>query len=429
MKKDIFEFRWQSRGKRMFVCAGLFWLALTSVPGQQPDPAAKVTSLMEVMKERLLLMHEVAISKWNEKSPIEDLERERVVVERFTAEAKEHNLPADFATSFLQAQIDAAKILQKKYFTTWSAENHPDFANARDLKTDLRAQLDLVTNKLFRALADLELAHEGEDVPREILGAALRVLSGNGIDEVVRETAIAPFFNDAEPSDFLPVLKLPLYVQAGPGSFNHQALQLVLQRDILADPRIHFCGTPANTMRQAVDQSGLAFVALKNDLVPGNLVSATVAAVRDFEIVEVFASLSMKIEMCLLRRVEAVKNQVPLTKIASHPSALQQIEDWKQAHRVAEIPIPEGTSEAGRRLSAGEMEPDVGVIGPKLLAEFLPHLVVVEQGIEDRKENYTQFALIKVRQRKEPMTEDQARAELWKICEMTKSRDRFEFSP
>ncbi|HEY5743269.1 MAG TPA: gamma subclass chorismate mutase AroQ, partial [Terrimicrobiaceae bacterium] len=245
MKKDIFEFRWESRGKRMFACTGLFWLALTSVPGQQPDSAAKVTSLMEVMKERLLLMHEVAISKWNEKSPLEDLGRERVLVERFAAEAKKQNLPADFATSFLQAQIDAAKILQKKYFTTWNAENHPDFANARDLKTDLRAQLDLVTNKLFGALADLESAREGEDVPREILGAAPRVLSGNGIDEVVRETAIAPFFNGAESSDFLPVLKLPLYVQAGPGSFNHQALQLVLQRDILTDPRIHFCGTPA----------------------------------------------------------------------------------------------------------------------------------------------------------------------------------------
>ena len=103
----------------------------------------------------------------------------------------------------------------------------------------------------------------------------------------------------------------------------------------------------------------------------------------------------MKIEMCLLRHEEAVRRHIPLTQIASHPSALQQIEHWKQAHPVAEIPVPEGTSEAARRLSSGELEVGIGVIGPKLLADLYPHLVLVEQGIQDTKDNILSSGFLK----------------------------------
>ena len=73
--------------------------------------------------------------------------------------------------------------------------NHPAFKNARDLKSDLRPQLDVLTSKLFEAFANVqwEAKENGEEVALGIHREAVRILNGSGIDEVIRETAIARF--------------------------------------------------------------------------------------------------------------------------------------------------------------------------------------------------------------------------------------------
>lgn len=203
-----------------------------------------------------------------------------------------------------------------------------------------------------------------------------------------------------------------IFVQATLGSFNHQALELLLpeKRDTNS---IHFCGTPYNAMQSAFQRNGLAFVALKNSTIQGNFVEATLEALQHFQITRAIAFVRMKIEMSLIRHQEALQWDIPLSQIASHPAALQQINHWKKRQdSLLEIAVPEGTSEAARKLSMGEFELNTGVIGPKNLAFLYPHLAVVETGIQDKEDNYTIFAILEVSQREEPAHEMEIKREL-----------------
>lgn len=185
----------------------------------------------------------------------------------------------------------------------------------------------------------------------------------------------------------------PIFVQASPGSFNHQALDLLFP-DSAQRGKVQFCGSPQNVMKKACLEHGVAFVAIQNSCIPGHFVEATLDALCEFQIVKVIASLEMKIELALLRHRDAHE---PLQRIASHPAALLQISRWKsQRGNLTEIPICEGTAEAARLLSNGNLPLDTAVIGSKNLVLLYPNLVIEEEGIQDLKENYTQFVLIEV---------------------------------
>lgn len=162
-----------------------------------------------------------------------------------------------------------------------------------------------------------------------------------------------------------------IFLQASPGSFNHEALELLLKHPI-NDSNVHFCGTPLNTFQLAYENKSVAFVALKNTIIKGNFVEATLKAFQEFQIKRIISIFQMKIEMAVIRHQEALKNNLPLNQLASHPAALQQISKWKNNHSlINEIPVPEGTGEAARRLSLGDLEVGVAVIGPKILFCFI----------------------------------------------------------
>lgn len=199
----------------------------------------------------------------------------------------------------------------------------------------------------------------------------------------------------------------PIYVQAGAGSFNHQAL-----KELFADDfdklDVHFSGTPHEAMSQAVAHAGLAFAAVSNTIVPGNWIQATVDALRDFRIVSVERTTTLRIDQCLLLHEDTVAGRIPLERVCSHPAALQQITKWKAERGVAEIPEPLGTSKAAERLSKGEFDLSTGVVGPQIAADIYANLVVVECGIQDRAYNATTFALMQVELRPEKISANTA---------------------
>lgn len=200
----------------------------------------------------------------------------------------------------------------------------------------------------------------------------------------------------------------PIFVQATPGSFNHQALELL--SDYKGRENIQFCGSPKNVLNSAYLEHGNAFVAIRNTCIPGNMVEATLDALREFQIVKVIASINMKINLALLRHQNAT---IPFTSIASHPAALKQIYHWKsQKENLQEIPIIEGTAEAARQLSNGILALNVAVIGSKNLTYLYPNLIVTEENIQDLKENHTTFVLIEVIKRKHIITKPEVIKEI-----------------
>lgn len=137
--------------------------ALVCVTGNAAakDPSKPAEALVETMTERLLLMEDVARHKWNNKVAIEDLERERVVLDKVVTSAEAHGVPVGFASDFFRAQIVAAKAIQSRLFEAWRRGGVGSFPDVPDLKTELRPAIAALTGRIIEALAQLD-AVDGE---------------------------------------------------------------------------------------------------------------------------------------------------------------------------------------------------------------------------------------------------------------------------
>lgn len=125
--------------------------------------ADQVVKLAWLMCERLALMPDVARYKWNHRLPINDPQREAELLERLVEQAKSLEVPVEAARRFLQAQMDAAKIVQQAYFERWERENAPMFEDVPDLQTDLRPRIGRMTDALLHALAQETRNGEARD--------------------------------------------------------------------------------------------------------------------------------------------------------------------------------------------------------------------------------------------------------------------------
>lgn len=205
---------------------------------------------------------------------------------------------------------------------------------------------------------------------------------------------------------------IPLYVQSSAGSFNDQAVHELLQ-DTIDGYNLIFCGTPENAMQLAAENNALAFCALKNSTLPGQYVTATLTALTQYAAPSIEASHVMLIEMATLQHQDAVAEGVPLRFVASHPAALLQITQWKALHpSLVEIETPDGTADAARQLSEGELPLRTTVIGPKTLTNLYTNLIVVEEAIQDLSDNFTTFILFYPTTRPSHVSTETAIAEL-----------------
>jgi len=203
-----------------------------------------------------------------------------------------------------------------------------------------------------------------------------------------------------------------VYVQASKGSFNDAAITQLfsLKPKLRAD--VIFSGTPKNVFKLANENNELAFAAVTNSTIEGNLVQASVKAVQEYKITDVKALISIPIEMCVLMNTDDIKKKNEIKYIASHPAALKQIYKWKTPLNVEEISVPEGTAAAAEKVSQNKYPAGTAAIGSCVLESTYPHLAVVAKGVQDNKNNNTSFLLAKVEKRDTLLTELEARAEL-----------------
>jgi chorismate mutase len=165
------------------------------LPAPQPQTDAALDHLLHLMRQRLLLMHDVARVKWNTRQTITDAERERVLLDAVAEQGRSHGLAPAWTRAFFAAQIEAGKRVQEADLERWRAESQAVFPDARTL-TSLRLQLDRLSGDLLSALAGVE-AWRGEGAFAGRLAERARVLLvGEGIDEAVRRTATGPLVGE-----------------------------------------------------------------------------------------------------------------------------------------------------------------------------------------------------------------------------------------
>ncbi|WP_349306715.1 gamma subclass chorismate mutase AroQ [Chitinivorax sp. B] len=129
--------------------------------------------MLALMNERLKLMPDVARYKWNDQSPVEDLPREKIILDGLVKQAAEAKVAPELATTFFRAQIEAAKVIQRKLIDDWRQSQPGRFEDIPDLKTEIRPRLDDLTAKLIQALARNQ-ATLADPTKRQIVATAAK---------------------------------------------------------------------------------------------------------------------------------------------------------------------------------------------------------------------------------------------------------------
>ena len=132
----------------------VFVLALIALTNAgRAGPASDVLSLRALLIERLGLMQQVAAYKWNNKLPINDPVREANVLKAALARSRAAGLDLDVARRFIVAQMEAAKIVQRRYFETWREEDVGTVPGVPDLASELRPKIGALSGDLIAAMA------------------------------------------------------------------------------------------------------------------------------------------------------------------------------------------------------------------------------------------------------------------------------------
>ena len=109
------------------------------VPQASAEPLAEAA--FERIAERLSLMEPVAAWKLANDVAVEDLAREAVVLESATGAATDAGLDAATARVFFEAQIEAAKDIQRCWIGRWEAGTAQPPETVPDLTAEIRPRL------------------------------------------------------------------------------------------------------------------------------------------------------------------------------------------------------------------------------------------------------------------------------------------------
>jgi cyclohexadienyl dehydratase len=118
-----------------------------------PKTATAEEPLFRLIDARLALMRAVAAHKWQFQLAVEDSAREAIVVEKARQSAIRAGIVPDTAEAFFRNQIEAAKEIQRYWFTRWEQGLAPE--TAPDLNSEIRPQLITLGHKITLHLSSM----------------------------------------------------------------------------------------------------------------------------------------------------------------------------------------------------------------------------------------------------------------------------------
>jgi chorismate mutase-like protein len=150
-----------------------------------------VDQLLLLMQKRLVIMHEVSRTKWNQGLAIEDKIREQQILTNLTKNASQHGLDEKWVIKFFQAQIDASKEIQKQDFILWQQEGMSKFEGVFSLNDELRSYIDHLNNEIILTLSRIRT--QNSHINRKyILDTPISIRASDHIENDIWSLAIAP---------------------------------------------------------------------------------------------------------------------------------------------------------------------------------------------------------------------------------------------
>uniref|UniRef100_A0A914HKH9 chorismate mutase n=1 Tax=Globodera rostochiensis TaxID=31243 RepID=A0A914HKH9_GLORO len=119
------------------------------------DMGSSLQHAIQLINDRLLFAHEVALYKFAHNIPIENPELEASVLKSVGNQANAAGIDAEFAVNFLLAQMEANKMIQQGYITRWESDHSFESKYVPDLEKEIRPKMSSVTNALILALIPL----------------------------------------------------------------------------------------------------------------------------------------------------------------------------------------------------------------------------------------------------------------------------------
>ncbi len=180
-------------------------------------------------------------------------------------------------------------------------------------------------------------------------------------------------------------------IQGGKGSFNEEALKYYVQRAHIKNYTIKYLYTSARVMhalhRGEIDRGQMAIHNSSGGMVDESLHAM---AKYKFKIVDEFA---IKISHALMIRPDA--NFSGVTTVMTHPQVLAQCQKtlaqkYPRLHQTSGVGILIDHAVVAKKLGEKKLPTHTATMGSKLLAQ-LYGLTIVEDNLQDLKENYTTF--------------------------------------
>jgi chorismate mutase len=128
-------------------------LLATALSHGASAPSGDFSRLIDLTVNRLHVAREVALTKWDTHKPIEDSEREGVVISAAAAEAAPAGVSRQLATHFFADQIEANKLVQYGLLAQWHREGQAPAERRASLTNDIRPELDRLQGEFIRELA------------------------------------------------------------------------------------------------------------------------------------------------------------------------------------------------------------------------------------------------------------------------------------
>jgi prephenate dehydrogenase len=213
----------------------------------------------------------------------------------------------------------------------------------------------------------------------------MRLKLGEAYDKIYNK--LLPEQNDPD--------RLTIGIQGGKGSFNDEAVQYYLKHSDIGDADIRYLYTSERVLAALhAGEIDRGLFAIHNSV--GGMVGESVEAMAryKFSIVEEFAII---IAHALMIRDDAKYEEI--TSVMAHPQVFAQCKSTL-ARKYPHLELTSGKGElidhanVAKQLGAHKLPKNVATMGSKVLAD-LYGLKIVEDNLQDAKENYTSFLMIK----------------------------------
>ena len=181
---------------RVMVSVTLMVCVVAEVPAQAaPQP---LQDLVESCARRIHIAHDVALSKWDNGSSVEDSARESEVIQHAVAATEPKGLDASWVTAFFRAQIEANKVVQYALLAEWRRAGNAPEHQPVNLKATIRPELDQLQTQLITELDETSTLRAQPQCPAILAQAVGDFLTAHhqsqeSLDSIALDRALGTF--------------------------------------------------------------------------------------------------------------------------------------------------------------------------------------------------------------------------------------------